>query len=240
MVCVARALSCTYRRRPRASVAPCRDRTRSTKICRHKLSHLEKNMANSSGYSFSPDLQNRLRQSLNSPTGGGLLPQNASQALKVLSLSLPGNVGGSPIAPDALLRPSHSFTPDAAVRSMVGGGPRPPAPSPMSGAGGGVGAPSAGEGGGGFDPGPGPQAPPQMTTFSFDQTPPSAPPPVPPSAGGFGGGSPVPPQPNISFGGGNPVADTGGPSGGVSGLLDAFLRGGGNRGSGGFSGRGGV
>ena len=54
------------------------------------------------GYSFSPDTSNRLRQSFNT----GLLPNNASEALRILSLHLPAMLGGSPIAPEALLRPS--------------------------------------------------------------------------------------------------------------------------------------
>lgn len=66
------------------------------------------------GYSFSPDLANKFKTSLNNPTGASQLPNNVGQALQVLSLHLPSFLGGSPIAPDALLRPGH-FTPQSAV-----------------------------------------------------------------------------------------------------------------------------
>jgi hypothetical protein len=56
--------------------------------------------ASTIGYSFSPDQSNRTRQGFNS----GVLPNNASEALRILSLHLPAMLAGSPIAPDALLR----------------------------------------------------------------------------------------------------------------------------------------
>jgi hypothetical protein len=53
------------------------------------------------GLSFTPGLGQRFRNSLN-----GQLPNGVSEALQVLSLRLPQFLGGNPIAPDALLRPS--------------------------------------------------------------------------------------------------------------------------------------
>src|SRR5437773_1072786 len=46
------------------------------------------------GFSFSPDVSNRMRQSFNN----GVLPLNASEALRILSLHLPVNLSGSPAA----------------------------------------------------------------------------------------------------------------------------------------------
>ena len=74
------------------------------------------------GLSFSPDLANRFRASLNNPTGAGQLSPQVGQALQVLSLHIPDFVGGSPILPDSLLRPRlGGFTPDAAVRAQTAG-----------------------------------------------------------------------------------------------------------------------
>lgn len=87
-------------------------------------------MADLYGYNFSPDLANKFRSSLNNPTGASQLGPQVGQALRVISLHLPGFTGGSPIAPDGLLRPSRSFTPDAAVRAQTTGVP--PSSGPQS------------------------------------------------------------------------------------------------------------
>ncbi len=87
------------------------------------------------GYQFTPGLQDQFRRSLSGQAAG--LPANASQALQVLSLSLPSFLGGSPPAPDALLRPGvNRGTPDLAVRGQVSGvpaGPPPVAQGPLPG-----------------------------------------------------------------------------------------------------------
>jgi len=84
------------------------------------------------GYSFSPDQSTRIRQSFNS----GVLPQNASDAIRVLSLHLPAMLAGNPIAPDSLLRPGvtgagafSTLAPSSApVSSPSVGGPQPAQP----------------------------------------------------------------------------------------------------------------
>jgi hypothetical protein len=75
----------------------------------------------------------KFRASLNSPTGAMGLGPNASDALQILSLHLPSFVGGSPIAPEALLRPRlGGFVPDTAVQAQTTGVPAgaPPSTSP--------------------------------------------------------------------------------------------------------------
>lgn len=84
-------------------------------------------MADTFGYAFTPGLQQRFTNSLNTQAQG--LPPTASQALQVLSLRLPNILGGQPIAPDALLRPRlGGATPDAAVRAQTSGAVTGPAP----------------------------------------------------------------------------------------------------------------
>jgi len=74
------------------------------------------------GLSFAPGLlQQRFRNSLN-----GQLPNGVSEALQVLSLRLPQFLGGSPISPDALLRPSVAFR---GGPSQVAGPPPSPTPN---------------------------------------------------------------------------------------------------------------
>lgn len=83
-------------------------------------------MANGFGYTFSPSGRNRLREQ-NGEQGSPQGSRELGRALQVLSLRLPRVTGGSPIAPDDLLR------------SMGGPGPvgvpEPPAPSPVAPAG---------------------------------------------------------------------------------------------------------
>jgi hypothetical protein len=78
---------------------------------------------NAGGLSFQPGLQSRFRASLNNQVSPGI-----SEALQILSLRLPQFLGGSPIAPDALLggRPLGGPTPPP----IVGGPPQTPPPSP--------------------------------------------------------------------------------------------------------------
>lgn len=170
------------------------------------------------GYNFSPDLANKFRSSLNSPTGASQLGPEVGQALRVISLHLPEFTGGSPIAPDSLLRPSHSFTPDTAVRAQTAGIPPPSSP-----------------------------APPQVAGPSLVTSRPITSMPMPrvPFAGSLPDNGPGTSTsfglPNINFGGQpnngdvapapTPAPTVGGPAGGgmdtqnpLSGLLDAFLR----------------
>lgn len=162
------------------------------------------------GYSFSPDLSNKFRSSLNNPSGASQLGPQVGQALKVLSLHLPAFAGGAPIAPDALLRPSHPFTPDAGARTGMSGVPagitQPPQSAPRL--------PSIPFGGGGPDFGgtsSSANAAPGLPTISFGGGNPANPVTEPPSmpAPGPGTGS---------------VGSSGDQGGGLGGLLDAFLR----------------
>jgi hypothetical protein len=77
------------------------------------------------GYSFAPSQDTNLRNRLNSQ----FLSPTAQQALQVLSLRLPTNLGGRPILPDQLLRPQigGSAPPSAVVSSNT----NVPAPPPM-------------------------------------------------------------------------------------------------------------
>lgn len=182
-------------------------------------------MPGSLGYSFTPDLANRFKASLNSPTGASPLPQNVGQALQVLSLHLPAFAGGSPIAPDALLNPSAPFRPDPGYNPPVPpGGPgvspptSPPAPPrlPPSGPGGpgnpfGPSGPDTGNGGGG-----GENPPPPNIIFT------------PPGVGGPPARDPEPPGLDS---GPTDTTSTGGDggNGGLLDLLNQFLNGGGDR-----------
>jgi len=81
-------------------------------------------------YQFTPGLQQQFRRSLAGQTAQ--LPANASEALQVLSLHLPAFLGGTPIAPDALLRPRlGGVRPDLAVQAQTTGVPA-AGPSPVS------------------------------------------------------------------------------------------------------------
>jgi hypothetical protein len=76
-------------------------------------------------FTFTP----QANKSLSTQINGGNLSPYASQALQMLSLHLPQFLGGSPIAPDALLRPQpggNSLT--SALQSQLGAAP-PPIPS---------------------------------------------------------------------------------------------------------------
>jgi hypothetical protein len=66
------------------------------------------------GYSFTPGLQQRTTG--NYPPGQSPLQPGIGQALQVLSYRLPGFLGGSVPAPDALLRGGGQVRPDQAVQ----------------------------------------------------------------------------------------------------------------------------
>lgn len=86
-------------------------------------------MADYFGYSFSPDQQKKARAGLNQ--GADQAP-TANEALKVLSLRLPTVLGGNPVTPEELLKPTVGGvgTPEAAsaIARILGGIPNLPAP----------------------------------------------------------------------------------------------------------------
>jgi hypothetical protein len=88
-------------------------------------------MAELTGYSFSPGMQRRFTNAI---AGQSALSPSQSQALQILSLKLPGFLGGTQLAPDALLRkPVGGSRPDLAVRAQLSGQMAPsPAPSAPS------------------------------------------------------------------------------------------------------------
>jgi len=180
-------------------------------------------MADLYGYSFSPDLANKFRSSLNNPTGAAQLGPEVGQALRVISLHMPAFTGGAPIAPDSLLRPRlGGFSPDTAVRAQTTGTPPSPSSLPAPSASPSVAAwrPSLGPGAAGTSPfgttaidsGPSPSALPPSPTWTFNDP-------------GAGRGTTPDPNPAPSGPiGGSPVGsgiDTQNP---LSSLLDAFMR----------------
>ena len=91
-------------------------------------------MANNIGYEFQPGAQKRLVRGINQQQQLG---PGAQEALKVLSLRLPAVLGGSPLAPEDLLRSRPGGGMETALNRLSGGAPTvPPAPPVSTGGGG--------------------------------------------------------------------------------------------------------